>query len=171
MNQFAAAKAARVEFSSSALNANVHFRHVLRWSMGPPRIDPCLMSGFLYRRVPHWCNGKSLRGMGLIRERWCCAGRWLSRLDVYTCHRRIYEPVYYFCALVAHILSLPDKHESTKLVPSELNKRGQVKRTNTGLPNTYHIMKLRNQSEHPIGQNSLLSTFWNRIRPQGMETT
>ena len=42
------------------------------------------------------------------------------------------------------------------MVFTELNNRGVVKRTNTGLPNTYHTMKLRKQSEHPIGQNSLL---------------
>ena len=34
----------------------------------------------------------------------------------------------------------------TTVVPSELNERGEVKRTNTGLPNTYHIAKLRKLS-------------------------
>ena len=34
------------------------------------------------RRVPHWW---SLSGMGLTRGRWCCAGDWLSRVDVNTC--------------------------------------------------------------------------------------
>ena len=32
------------------------------------------------------------------------------------------------------------------MVPSELNKEEKVKRTNTGLPNTPHIRKLRKQS-------------------------
>ena len=32
------------------------------------------------------------------------------------CHRRIYKPVYYYCALVAHILTPPDRHESTTVV-------------------------------------------------------
>ena len=32
--------------------------------------------------------------------------------------------VYCYCALVAHILSLPDNHESTTVVPSELNEKG-----------------------------------------------
>ena len=43
-----------------------------------------------------------------------------------------------------------------KVVPSKLNKRGEVKRTNTGLPNTIYMKKLRKQSQHPIVQNSLL---------------
>ena len=29
-------------------------------------------------------NERSLSGMGLTRERWCCAGRWLSGLDMNT---------------------------------------------------------------------------------------
>ena len=37
-----------------------------------------------------------------------------------------------------------------------MNKRGEVKGINTGLPNTYHITKLRKLSYHPIGHNSLL---------------
>ena len=38
------------------------------------------------------------------------------------------------------------KLRDTTVVPSELNKGGVVKRTNTGLPNTYHIMKLEKKS-------------------------
>ena len=34
-------------------------------------------------------NGRSLSGMGLIRERWCCAGCWWSRLDMNTCQTSI----------------------------------------------------------------------------------
>ena len=34
------------------------------------------------------------------------------------------QPVYYYCALVALILSLPDEHESPTVVPSKLNKGG-----------------------------------------------
>ena len=34
------------------------------------------------------------------------------------------------------------KIQDTTVVPSELDKRGKVKWANTGLPNTYHIMKL-----------------------------
>ena len=30
-------------------------------------------------------NGRSRSGLGLTRERWCCAGCWLSRLDMDTC--------------------------------------------------------------------------------------
>ena len=56
----------------------------------------------------------------------------------------------------AHILGLPDKHEITPVVPSELIKRGKVKRTNTGLPDTYRRSKLLKLLRHPIGQNSLL---------------
>ena len=28
------------------------------------------------------CNGRSLSGMGLTQERWCCTGCWLSKLDM-----------------------------------------------------------------------------------------
>ena len=38
------------------------------------------------------------------------------------------------------------KVRDTTMVPSELNKGGVVKRTNTGLPNKYHIMELRKLS-------------------------
>ena len=39
------------------------------------------------------------------------------------------------------------KVRDTTMVPSELNKGGKVKRTNTGLPNTYYnITKLRKLS-------------------------
>ena len=38
------------------------------------------------------------------------------------------------------------KVRDTTVVPSELNKRGVVQRTNTGLTNTYHIAKLRKLS-------------------------
>ena len=40
-------------------------------------------------------NRRSLSRMDRIRERWCCVGGWLSRLDMDTCHRRIYTPLYY----------------------------------------------------------------------------
>ena len=34
-------------------------------------------------------NGRSLSGMSLTRERWCCAGCWLNRLDMNTCQTSI----------------------------------------------------------------------------------
>ena len=34
-------------------------------------------------------NRRSLSGMGLTRERWCCTGCWLSRLDMNTCQTSI----------------------------------------------------------------------------------
>ena len=61
-----------------------------------------------------------------------------------------------------------DRHHNGS--PTELNKRGKVKRTNTGLPNTYRRSKLLKLSQHPIGQNSLLIIcphfFPNRLRTQ-----
>ena len=45
-------------------------------------VSQLLMSGVPCVRFPHSCNGKSLSGMGLTRERWCCAGGWLSRLGI-----------------------------------------------------------------------------------------
>ena len=45
--------------------------------------------GSFTARFPHYCNGKSLSWVGLTRERWCCAGRWLSRLDMNTCQMSI----------------------------------------------------------------------------------
>ena len=62
-----------------------------------------------------------------------------------------------------------DRHHNGS--PTELNKRGKVKRTNTGLPNTYRRSKLLMKlSQHPIGQNSLLIIcphfFLNRLRTQ-----
>ena len=36
------------------------------------------------------------------------------------------------------------KVRDTTIIPSELKKGRNVKRTNTGLPNRYHITKLRN---------------------------
>ena len=62
--------------------------------------------------------------MGFTWERRCCAGGWLSRLDVNTCHRRMHKSVYYYCVAVAHILSIQGTHKSTKVVPNELNKGG-----------------------------------------------
>ena len=40
-------------------------------------------------------NERSLGGMGLTRETWCCAGRLLSRLDMDICQTSI-KPVYYY---------------------------------------------------------------------------
>ena len=34
-------------------------------------------------------NGRSLSGMDLTREKWCCARGWLSRLDVNTCQTSV----------------------------------------------------------------------------------
>ena len=48
----------------------------------------CRMGSFTVR-FPHRCNGRSLSGMGLTRERWCCTGRWLSGLDMNTCQTSI----------------------------------------------------------------------------------
>ena len=67
--------------------------------VGPPiPSSPSLLSPnpFLRKKLPAshspaWSNGRSLSGMGLTWKRWCCAGGWLRRLDVNTCHRRIYE--------------------------------------------------------------------------------
>ena len=36
---------------------------------------------FMYTKVD---NGRSQSGMGLTRERWCCAGLRLSKLDIVT---------------------------------------------------------------------------------------
>ena len=43
----------------------------------------CWVGSFTVK-FPHWCNGRSLSGMGLTRERWCCTGRWLRGLDTNT---------------------------------------------------------------------------------------
>ena len=71
--------------------------------------------------------------MGLTQEMWFCAGDWLSRLDVTTCPRQIYKK--YYCAPIVHILSLQDRHESTTVVPIEINKKGVV---NGGTQRTSH---------------------------------
>ena len=39
-------------------------------------------------------NGRSLSGMGLPREKWCCARGWLSRLDMNTCQMSIKTDIY-----------------------------------------------------------------------------
>ena len=62
-----------------------------------------------------------------------------------TCQTSI-KPVYCYNVAVDHVLSLPDKHESTTVVPTELNKGEKVKLINTELPNTYHMTKLRKLS-------------------------
>ena len=49
------------------------------------------------------------------------------------------------CHCNLHIWSLPDKYESTTVVPTELTKRGKSN-GQTGLPNTYNISKLRKLS-------------------------
>ena len=72
-----------------------------------------------------------------------------------TCQTSI-KPVYYYSVAEAHILGLPDKHEITTVVPSELTKRVKVKRTDAGLPKMYRRPKLLKLSQHPLGQNSLL---------------
>ena len=99
-------------------------------------------------------NGKSLSGMGLTRERWCCAGRWLSRLDMNTCQTSItYQ--YIIIVLWYSPSSVPNILEITTVVPSELLKGAPVKLANTDLPNMYR----RSTTEtimHPIGQNNLL---------------
>ena len=45
-------------------------------------VPQLLMSGVPSVGFPHSCNGRSLSGMGLTRERWSCAKGWLSRLDI-----------------------------------------------------------------------------------------
>ena len=59
--------------------------------------------------------------MGLTRESWCCAGGRLSRLDMNT--QTSIKPVCYYKIVVAHILSLQGRHESTTVVHIELTKR------------------------------------------------
>ena len=44
--------------------------------------------------VPMALNVKSLSGMGLTRERWCCARGWLRRLDMNTCQTSIKTDIY-----------------------------------------------------------------------------
>ena len=53
-----------------------------------------------HRLINHYCNGRSLSGMGLTRERWCCTGRWLSRLDINTCMPDEYKKRYIIVALL-----------------------------------------------------------------------
>ena len=59
------------------------------------------------------------------------------------------------------------KVRDVKLDPSELNKRGEVKRTNTGLPNTtYHMMKLHGNNHSLLLVRTVyynISAFWNQI--------
>ena len=64
------------------------------------------------------------------------------------------KPIYFYCVTVAHILSLQDKHEITILLPSEIIKRWEVKRTNTDLPNTYH-RSTTDTIMHTFGHNIL----------------
>ena len=102
------------------------------------------MSRVSCRRVPHsWC----LSGMGLTRERGGCAGRWLSRLDVNACHRRIYKPAYYYCTLVAHILGTKDTRHDSGSHRTEQKGENQADehwppKYGTGLPNLSHETKL-----------------------------
>ena len=75
----------------------------------------CAFSGARIRKVS---NGRSLDGMGLTRERWCCAGCWLSRLDMMnTCQTSIKSSILLKCCRSPHL-------EST-LIPSELIKGGK----------------------------------------------
>ena len=46
---------------------------------------------------PLVCNGRSLSGIGLTRERWCCTVRWLSRLDMNTCQTSIKTDILLYC--------------------------------------------------------------------------
>ena len=50
-----------------------------------------LLAQCYYHRGTHLnaINGRSLSGMGLTRERWCCARGWLSKLDMNTCQTSI----------------------------------------------------------------------------------
>ena len=48
------------------------------------------------------------------------------------------------------------RNETPQWFHYRTGQKGVVKRTNTGLPNTYHITKLWKLSQHPIGHNSLI---------------
>ena len=54
----------------------------------------CPLSSRNHRLIIHSCNGRSLSGMGLTRERLCCARGWLSRLDMYTCQTSIKTDIF-----------------------------------------------------------------------------
>ena len=92
--------------------------------------------------------------MGLTRERWRCAGCWLSKLDMNTCQTSIKTDILFNYTSVL-ILGIKYMRHHNGL-PTVLTKRGKVKRINTGLPNTYRRSKLLKLPQHPIGQNSLL---------------
>ena len=117
------------------------------------RID-ALVSSRSHRLIIHQCNEQgplrrvsrwwSLSRMGLKQERWNWACHWFSRLDVNTCHIRTYKPVYFWCISVIPILGTKaTRHHSGS---QRTEQREVAKRTNTGLPNTYHMTKLRKQS-------------------------
>ena len=72
------------------------------------------------------CNGKSLSGMGLARERWCCTGRWLSRLDMNTCHTSINADILLYCGCSPHLGSIGLTRDHHTLVPTELIKGAEV---------------------------------------------
>ena len=88
-------------------------------------------------------NGRSLSGMGLTRERAVLCWGLVKQA------RHEYMPDEYKDQYVIDVPPSPPLmkvRENTTVIPSELNKRGKVKRTNIGLPNTNHTTNLRKQS-------------------------
>ena len=68
------------------------------------------------------CNRRSLSGMGLTRERWCCAGGWLSKLDMNTCQTDIKTGI-----LLMYLGNLDpgyQRNNTPRVVPSGLNRGG-----------------------------------------------
>ena len=107
------------------------------------------------------CNGSTQSGMGLTRERWCCARRWLSRLDMNTCQTSIKTSI--FPCLGSPHLGY-QRHETPQWLTYRTNQRGKLKQTNTALPNTYHGETTETIiTSHWSAQPTNLSAFWNRI--------
>ena len=65
----------------------------------------CSLSSRNHRLTIHYCNGRSLSGMDLTRERWCCSGRLLSRLDMNTCQMSIKNDVLLYSCCSPHLES------------------------------------------------------------------
>ena len=98
-------------------------------------------------------NGRSLRGMGLTREREVvlCWG-----LTEQARHGHMLDE--YKNQYTIDVTPSPSwtKVRDTTTGSQRTKPRGVVKQTNTGLSNTYHMTKLRKLSWHAIGQNGLL---------------
>ena len=93
--------------------------------------------------------------MGLTRERWCCVGCWLSKLDINTCQASIKTDILIIVSLKPACWvnqTIRDHHNGS--LRTDQSGEGQ-KLTNNDLKN----MRRRSTTEtimYPIGQNHLL---------------